>query len=48
MFLKEIIINLIYIEAYKMKPIINSLLDTDLYKRQVENVKHNNFNLTLK
>ena len=23
-------------------------IDTDLYKRQVENVKHNNFNLTLK
>lgn len=23
-------------------------IDTDLYKRQIENVKHNNFNLTLK
>ena len=27
--------------------VLNYQIDTDLYKRQVENVKHNNFNLTL-
>lgn len=30
------------------KNILIYQIDTDLYKRQVENVKHNNFNLTLK
>ena len=29
------------------KNILIYQIDTDLYKRQVENVKHNNFNLTL-